>query len=136
MVLRRDAVEDARVPVVEDGGEVVQEHHRYAAGLAELAVGERGAVDVDRLGGVVFQVVMTSSFVSGAAGVGAGMRGSGVEAGEDVEDAAVAGRTGYRALGPRSPRSAETGRHSFGRMTRAANGCSSPSAMAVAAASG
>ena len=44
-----DAVDHARVPVVEHRGEVVQEHQRDIAAWAELPVGERCAADVDRL---------------------------------------------------------------------------------------
>ena len=42
-----DAVDDPRVPVIQDGGEVVQEDERHAGARAELAVGERRAADVD-----------------------------------------------------------------------------------------
>ena len=45
-----NAVDHGGVPVVEYGGEVVQEHHRDAGGRAHLAVGERGPLDLHGLG--------------------------------------------------------------------------------------
>ena len=42
-----EAVHDARVPVVQDRGEVVQEDQRGAAARTELSVGERRAADVE-----------------------------------------------------------------------------------------
>jgi hypothetical protein len=44
-----DAVDDQGVPVVEVGGEVVEEDHRHAGIDAELAVDESGATDGDGL---------------------------------------------------------------------------------------
>ncbi len=38
VVILGDSVDDARIPVVEDGGEVVQEHHGHASRGAEFAV--------------------------------------------------------------------------------------------------
>jgi len=46
-----DAVDDPRVPVVQDGGEVVQEDERHAGARAELAVGEQRSAGGDRAGG-------------------------------------------------------------------------------------
>lgn len=40
-----DAVDDARVPVVQDGGQVVQEDHRHASGSTELSIDEVDAID-------------------------------------------------------------------------------------------
>jgi hypothetical protein len=45
-----EAVGHGGVPVVEDGGEVVQEHHRDTCGRAHLAVGERGPLNLHGLG--------------------------------------------------------------------------------------
>ena len=45
-----DAVDHGGVPIVEDGGEMVQEHHRDSGGRAHLAVGKRGPADLKRLG--------------------------------------------------------------------------------------
>ena len=48
-----DAVDDARIPVVQDRPEVVQEDHRHARIGPEPAVGEARAADIDRLRGRV-----------------------------------------------------------------------------------
>ena len=53
-VVRRDAVDHSWVPVVEHGGEVMQEHHGHVGFDAELPECERHSVDVDCLGGRVF----------------------------------------------------------------------------------
>jgi hypothetical protein len=44
-----NAVDHGGVPMVEYGGEVVQEHHRDTYGWAHLAVGERGPLDLHGL---------------------------------------------------------------------------------------
>jgi hypothetical protein len=44
-----DAVHDARVPVVQDGGQVCEEDHRHPGARAEPAVGECHAAGVDGL---------------------------------------------------------------------------------------
>jgi hypothetical protein len=49
-VFRGDAVDDPRVPVVQDRGQMVQEDHRDAGLRAELAVGEPRPADVDGRG--------------------------------------------------------------------------------------
>jgi hypothetical protein len=45
-----DPIDDAGVPVVQDSGQVVQEHERHAAAWPELAVGELHATGLDRAG--------------------------------------------------------------------------------------
>ena len=49
-VLGGDAVDDPRVPVVEDRGQVGEEDHRHAGRRAELAVGEVDAPGGDGAG--------------------------------------------------------------------------------------
>ena len=60
-MVRGDAVDDPRIPVVEDRGEVVQEDHRHVGAGTELAVGERRRRPTSTVRvGTSFQVVTSS----------------------------------------------------------------------------
>jgi hypothetical protein len=52
-MLGGDAIDDARIPVVQNRPEVVQEDHRHARIGPEPAVGDARAAEVDRLRGRV-----------------------------------------------------------------------------------
>jgi hypothetical protein len=52
-MMRGDAIDDTRIPVVQNRPEVVQEDHRHAGVGPEPAEGEARAADVDRLRGGV-----------------------------------------------------------------------------------